>query len=103
MGKPVERQNHSVSFFILATLIAICTAWSFYEEFLARRPWKDFQERTLADEREKSDGELRAYERKLESGDIKDLHHQAKTAPEPASAISQNHHHRVYNHLSIVN
>jgi len=29
MGKPVERQNHSFSFFILASLIAICTAWSF--------------------------------------------------------------------------
>src|SRR5260370_22516697 len=84
MGKPVERQNHSVSFFILATLIAICTAWSFYEEFLASRPWKDVQERPFAQEREKAAGELRAYERKLESGDIKVLLDPAK----PASATT---------------
>src|SRR5712692_1674001 len=84
MGKPVERQNHSVSFFILATLIAVCTAWSFYEEFLARRPWKDFQERNFAHEREKAAGELRAYERRLESGDIKVLLDPAK----PASATT---------------
>ena len=38
MPKPVERQNHSVSFFILAMLIAVCTAWAFYDEFLGRRP-----------------------------------------------------------------
>ena len=43
MGKPVERQNFSLSFFLLASLIAVCTAWSFYDEFLGRRPWKDFQ------------------------------------------------------------
>ncbi len=71
MGKPVERQNHSVSFFILAMLIAVCTAWSFYEEFLARRPWKEFQERIFSYEREKAASELRGYQRKLESGDIK--------------------------------
>lgn len=87
MGKPVERQNHSVSFFILASLIAICTAWAFYEEFLARRPWKDFQERTFAHEREKAAGELRAYERKLESGDIKVLLDPAK--PDSATTVAE--------------
>jgi len=58
MGKPVERQNHSFSFFILASLIAICTAWSFYEEFLGRRPWKDFQKRTFKYEQSKAAGDL---------------------------------------------
>src|SRR5712692_10020836 len=71
MGKPVERQNHSLSFFILATLIAVCTAWAFYEEFLGRRPWRNYQERIFHHEREKAAGELGYYQRKLESGDIK--------------------------------
>src|SRR5438132_12842826 len=71
MGKPVERQNHSLSFFILSMLISVCTAWSFYDEFIARRPWKGYQERTFAYEREKTMHDLRQVERKLESGDIK--------------------------------
>lgn len=71
MGKPVERQNHSLSFFILATLIAICTAWSFYEEFLGRRPWKERQERIFSYDHEKANLDLRFFERKLETGDIK--------------------------------
>src|SRR5215467_6287462 len=87
MGKPVERQNHSVSFFILAMLIAVCTAWAFYEEFLARRPWKDFQERTFAHEREKSASELRTLERKLESGDIKVVVDPAK--PDQTTTVAE--------------
>src|SRR5262249_26661686 len=71
MGKPVERQNHSFSFFILATLIAICTAWAFYEEYLGRRPWKEFQNRSFEHEKEKAQLDLRFVERKLETGDIK--------------------------------
>ncbi len=71
MGKPVERQNHSLSFFILASLIAICTAWAFYEEFLGRRPWKDLQQQTSANEREKAELELRLLEQKVEAGELK--------------------------------
>jgi len=71
MGKPVERQNHSVSFFILATLIAVCTAWAFYDEFLGRRPWRNFQERIFNHEREKAASEMRYYQRQLDSGDTK--------------------------------
>jgi cytochrome c551/c552 len=71
MAKPVERQNHSLSFFILSTLIAICTGWSFYDEFLGRRPWKDYQERIFAHEREKVTADLRYYQRKIDSGEIK--------------------------------
>src|SRR5256885_16053456 len=71
MAKPVERQNHSLSFFILATLIAVCTAWSFYDEYIGRRPWKDFQEKVFAHEREKLGLDLRFFERKLDSGEIK--------------------------------
>src|SRR5262249_9089633 len=71
MGKPVERQNHSVSCIILATLIAVCTAWAFYDEFLGRRPRRNFQERIFKYERDKAASEMRYYERKLDSGDIK--------------------------------
>ncbi len=71
MGKPVERQNHSLSFFILSTLIAICTAWAFYSEFVERRPWKGYQTRIFEFEREKARHDLRYYERKLESGELK--------------------------------
>src|SRR2546423_3409789 len=71
MGKPVERQNHALSFFILSMLISVCTAWSFYDEFISRRPWKGFQERNFAYEREKTEQDLSYVERKLESGDIK--------------------------------
>src|SRR5687767_9894608 len=71
MGKPVERQNHSLSFFILATLIAICTAWSFYEEFLGRRPWKDFQSRVFDYEKEKGTLDLKFFQRKIDGGDVK--------------------------------
>src|SRR5262249_26411600 len=71
MGKPVERQNHLFSFFILASLIAVCTAWSFYEEFLGRRPWKDFQKRTFKYEQAKAAGDLDYYTRQLTSGQIK--------------------------------
>ena len=71
MAKPVERQNHSGSFFILATLIAICTAWSFYDEYIGRRPWKDYQEQTFAHEREKLGMDLRFFERKIDDGQIK--------------------------------
>ena len=71
MGKPVERQNHLFSFFILASLIAVCTAWSFYEEFLGRRPWKDFQKRTFKYEQAKAAGDLDYYTRQLTSGEIK--------------------------------
>ncbi len=44
MGKPVERQNLSLAFFVLSTLIALSTAWAFYEEFVGRRPWKQYQD-----------------------------------------------------------
>ena len=71
MGKPVERQNHALSFFILSTLIAICTGWAFYEEYIARRPWKDYQETTFQHEREKLGLDLRYYERKIDKGEIK--------------------------------
>src|SRR6185295_14115585 len=71
MAKPVERQNHSLSFFILSTLIAICTAWSFYDEYIDRRPWKDLQERIFAHEREKLGMDQRFFERKIDSGEIK--------------------------------
>ncbi len=71
MGKPVERQNHSLSFFILAMLIAVCTAWSFYEEYLGRRPWKDVQAKNSEYEKQKANLDLRFVERRLESGDIK--------------------------------
>jgi len=71
MAKPVERQNHSLSFFILSALIAICTGWAFYDEYIARRPWKDHQERIFAHEREKLAADLRFYERKIDSGEIK--------------------------------
>jgi len=68
MGKPVERQNHSLSFFILSTLIAVCTAWSFYDEYIGRRPWKDFQETIFAHEREKLGLDLRFFQRKIDDG-----------------------------------
>lgn len=43
MGTPVEKQNHNLPFFVLATLILVCTAWSFYDEFVSRRPWQGYQ------------------------------------------------------------
>ena len=70
MGKPVERQNHSFSFFILASLIAICTAWAFYDEFLGRRPWKDFQKRAFKYEQAKATEDLSFFTRQLDSGQI---------------------------------
>lgn len=71
MGKPVERQNHSLSFFILAALIAICTGWAFYEEFLGRRPWKYYQQHIFDLEKEKASTDLDYYRRQLDSGEIK--------------------------------
>ncbi|MGQ0508270.1 MAG: c-type cytochrome [Myxococcaceae bacterium] len=71
MGKPVERQNHSLSFFLLAMLIALCTGWAFYEEFLGRRPWKEFQSKISQFETEKLQQDVRYFERKLEAGDFK--------------------------------
>jgi len=71
MGKPVERQNHSLSFFILAALIAACTAWSFYEEFLGRRPWKEYQGRIFEYDREKAEADVAYFQRRLDSGDVK--------------------------------
>src|SRR6266849_5307260 len=71
MGKPVERQNHSLSFFILAALIAICTGWAFYEEFLGRRPWKYYQQHVFDLEKEKASTDLDYYRRQLDSGQIK--------------------------------
>ncbi len=44
MGTPVERQNLSYWFFILAALIALSTLWAVYDEFYPRRPWKRYQE-----------------------------------------------------------
>src|SRR5260370_7818226 len=70
MGKPVERQNHSFSFFILASLIALCTAWAFYEEFLGRRPWRDFQKRAFKYEQSKAAEDLSFFTRQLDSGQI---------------------------------
>ncbi len=71
MGKPVERQNHSLSFFLLAMLIAICTAWAFYEEFLGRRPWREYQSKIFDYEAQKLNQDVRYFERKLEAGDLK--------------------------------
>src|ERR1700737_4581498 len=87
MPKPVERQNHSVSFFILAMLIAVCTAWAFYDEFLGRRPWKDYQERIFGYEREKAGGDLSFYQRKLDSGDIKVVLDPAK--PDATTTVAE--------------
>ncbi|HUB10221.1 MAG TPA: c-type cytochrome [Myxococcales bacterium] len=44
MGKPVERQNLSVTFFVLAALIALSTLWCFKQEFFDRRPWMAYQD-----------------------------------------------------------
>jgi predicted nucleic acid-binding Zn-ribbon protein len=44
VGKPVERQNLSVLFTSLAVLIAVSTAWCFYQEFITRRPWIAYQD-----------------------------------------------------------
>src|SRR4051812_18829778 len=71
MGKPVERQNHSLSFFLLAMLIAVCTAWAFYEEFLGRRPWREYQTKVADYESQKLNQDVRYFERKLETGDLK--------------------------------
>ncbi len=49
MGKPVERQNLSLAFFVLASLIALSTVWAFYEEFVGRRPWKEYQDAFVHD------------------------------------------------------
>src|ERR1043165_5940477 len=71
MGKPVERQNHALSFFILSTLTAICTGWAFYDEYIARRPWKDYQSAIFDHEQEKLRRGQRFFERKIQSGEIK--------------------------------
>ncbi|MBI3183428.1 MAG: c-type cytochrome [Myxococcales bacterium] len=81
MGKPVERQNYSLSFFILSTLIAICTAWSFFDEYLDRRPWKGYQEQLSAHQKAKASLDLAYFERQLGKGDLKvaDPSHPGKT------------------------
>ena len=43
MGTPVERQNLSIPFFVLSTLLLAVTAWVFYDEFEDRRPWRGYQ------------------------------------------------------------
>ncbi len=49
MGKPVERQNLSVAFFVLAALIALSTLWCFKQEFFDRRPWIGYQDTFFRD------------------------------------------------------
>ncbi|MFZ5469503.1 MAG: c-type cytochrome [Myxococcota bacterium] len=87
MGKPVERQNHTLSFFILSVLISVCTGWAFYDEYLARRPWKDFQERIFGFEKAKAALDLAHFERKLATGDIQVVLDPAK--PEEKTTVAE--------------
>jgi cytochrome c2 len=87
MGKPVERQNHSLSFFLLATLIALSTGWAFYAEFLGRRPWKGFQEQIFQYDKEKSESDIAYLQRKLDSGDTKVIPDPAK--PDQAITLAE--------------
>src|SRR6266852_2980125 len=89
MGKPVERQNHSFSFFILASLIAICTAWAFYDEFLGRRPWKDFQKRAFKYEQAKAADDLSCFTRQVYSGQIQVAINPAKPSDKTTVAEAQ--------------
>ncbi|MHB8873003.1 MAG: c-type cytochrome [Myxococcaceae bacterium] len=71
MGKPVEKQNHSLAFFVLAMLIAGATVWAFWDELRGSRPWKGYQEQAFALERQKAALDLRSIERRVESGAVK--------------------------------
>src|SRR3977135_1083270 len=41
--RPLELQSLKWPFVGLAVLLALSTAWSVYDEVVARRPWKNFQ------------------------------------------------------------
>lgn len=58
MGTPVERQNLSYWFFILAALLALSTVWAVYDEFFPRRPWKLYQDKFFELERKKAEADL---------------------------------------------
>lgn len=70
MGKPVEKQNHSLAFFVLAALIGACTVWAFWDELRGSRPWKEYQERFFAIETQKATLDLRSLERRLSKGEL---------------------------------
>jgi cytochrome c2 len=96
MGTPVEKQNFSVPFFLLAALILGCTAWSFYDEFVTRRPWEGYQRQFFQYEAAKLEDDLAYQKRVLASEEtqkqLKDLTDQLHLAEDEAAGISHPSH-----------
>jgi cytochrome c2 len=67
VGTPVERQNLSYAFFILAALIALSTLWAVYDEFYTRRPWKLYQAKFREVAEQKARAELDDARKQLEA------------------------------------
>ena len=71
MSTPVERQNLLIPFFVLSSLIFAATAWSFYDEFVTRRPWRDYQKEAFKLEVEKANKDIEYYKAKLVEDETK--------------------------------
>ncbi len=69
--KPLELQSLKWPFVGLSVLLALCAAWSVYDEVFARRPWKNFQRDFFALETKHLKEDQARYEKHLNDPAVK--------------------------------
>jgi cytochrome c2 len=71
VAKPLELQSLKWPFVVLATLLAISTAWAVYDEVASRRPWKDYQREFFKLTEDHLRADLQRAEKRLTAADAK--------------------------------
>jgi cytochrome c len=71
VAKPLEQLSLKKPFVYLAAALVLCTAWAFWDEFHARRPWKDHQKEFFQLSERLLRGDLARAEKRLESPETK--------------------------------
>jgi len=67
-SKPLEQTSLKRPFVVLSALIGLATVWAIYDEAVARRPWKAFQEEFFALREKHLRADLERAEKRLAAG-----------------------------------
>src|SRR5881628_1721233 len=89
--KPLELQSLKWPFVGLAVLLALTTAWSVYDEVVARRPWKNYQREFFKLDKAHLEADKERAQKRLEAPETKKQLEQLRAEHKAASdAISGN-------------
>src|SRR5438270_12374858 len=85
--KPLELQSLKWPFVGLAILLALVTAWSVFDEVVARRPWKNYQREFFKLDKAHLEADRERAQRRIEEKKMSELRAELKAA---SDAISGN-------------